>query len=289
MKSIILGFSAATILVFGLSTACSPGDQPSVKEQEASPVARITFMSGEVQIMEGEAQAKAEKGQVVRSGAEITTGSDASAELYFKDLGIIRIGSNARVSVDAVAANDIKVGLESGNAGVFLKKIRAEDNFSVHTPTSVAAVRGTAFLVTVDSQEKSRIALFDGAIEVTDEDGKSVVMDRKGEITVQKGKSIDGSDVQPLSEDALARMKDMAVFEKGRILEYNTLLEELEDSQWMEELQVEASVSEQMEELDNQANRPADRVVKAQRAEENVIRRDTEGDPLKIPAKKDFK
>ncbi|MBU42597.1 MAG: hypothetical protein CMN76_05220 [Spirochaetaceae bacterium] len=277
-------------VLLGLAVfACSKGEENVKGEKDARPVARITFMTGEVQVKEGEAQAVAEKGQILKSGAEITTGPNSSAELFFKDMGIVRIGADSRVSVDSVASNEVNLGIKTGNAGMFLKKVRAEDEFSVHTPTSVAAVRGTAFLVTVDSDDKSRIALFDGAIEVSDRDGKSIVMDQKGEVTVQSGKGIDGSDVRPLSDDALARMKDMAVFEKNRILEYNTFLEELEGSEWMSELQVESSVEERMENLDNQADRPADRVVKAQRAEENVIRRDTEGDPLKIPAKKDFK
>ena len=289
MRSFIIGSAMAGLLLFQVGS-CSQGDQQNVKDQEAAaPVARITYMSGDVKVKQGSDALAAEKGQVIRSGAEISTGPGASAELFFKDLGIVRIGSDAEVNVDAVAANEINVGLKSGTAGVFLKKVRAEDKFSVHTPTSVAAVRGTAFLVTVESDKVSRVALFDGKIEVTDEKGTSVVMDKKGELTVERGKTIKGSDVQPLSEDALARMKDMAVFEKSQVLEYNTLLEELQDSEWMEELQVESSVSEKMEGLDNQADRPADRVVKAQRAEENVIRRDTEGDPLKIPAKKDFK
>ncbi|MBR32554.1 MAG: hypothetical protein CMN77_14720 [Spirochaetaceae bacterium] len=274
-------------LLVGLS--CSKGEENIKGQDEARPVARITFMSGDVQVKVGDAMSAAEKGQILKSGSEITTGPGSSAELFFKDMGIVRVGADSRVSVDSVASNEVNLGLKSGNAGMFLKKIRSDDEFSVHTPTSVAAVRGTAFLVTVDSEEQSRVALFDGAIEVSDRDGKSIVMDQKGEITVQSGKGISGSDVRPLSEDALARMKDMAVFEKNRILEYNTFLEELEGSEWMTNLQVEASVDERMDNLDNQADRPADRVVKAQRAEENVIRRDTEGDPLKIPAKKDFK
>ncbi|MCB1166507.1 MAG: FecR domain-containing protein [Leptospiraceae bacterium] len=277
----ILGFSLAF---------CSQGDNQNVKGQnEGKPVARITFLSGDVQVKQGDQQATASQGQILTTGAELTTGSGASVELFFKDLGIVRVGADSQVSVDSIASNEVNLGLKSGNAGVFLKKMRSDDTFSVHTPTSVAAVRGTAFLVTVDSAEQSRVALFDGAIEVSDQDGQSVVMDQKGEITVKKGQKITGADVQPLSQEALARMKDMAVFEKNRILEYNTFLDELNDSKWMEDLQVESSVSEKMDNLDNQANRPADRVVKAQRAEENVIRRDTEGDPLKIPAKKDFK
>ena len=255
-------------VLLGLAVfACSKGEENVKGEKDARPVARITFMTGEVQVKEGEAQAVAEKGQILKSGAEITTGPNSSAELFFKDMGIVRIGADSRVSVDSVASNEVNLGIKTGNAGMFLKKVRAEDEFSVHTPTSVAAVRGTAFLVTVDSDDKSRIALFDGAIEVSDRDGKSIVMDQKGEVTVQSGKGIDGSDVRPLSDDALARMKDMAVFEKNRILEYNTFLEELEGSEWMSELQVESSVEERMENLDNQADRPADRVVKAQRAE----------------------
>ncbi|MEQ8350071.1 MAG: FecR family protein [Leptospiraceae bacterium] len=272
-----------------IGAACSKGEENVKGGEDARPVARITFMSGDVQVKVGDAMSTAEKGQILKSGSEITTGPGASAELFFKDMGIVRVGADSVISVDSVAANEVNLGLKSGNAGMFLKKIRADDEFSVHTPTSVAAVRGTAFLVTVDSEDQSRIALFDGAIEVSDRDGKSIVMDKKGEVTVRSGEGIDGSDIQPLSEDALARMKDMAVFEKNRILEYNTFLEELEGSEWMTNLQVEASVDERMDNLDNQANRPADRVVKAQRAEENVIRRDTEGDPLKIPAKKDFK
>jgi hypothetical protein len=280
-------FSGALILLGALTVACQGEDNVKGQEQ-AKPVARISFLSGDVQVKEGAEFAAASNGQILKSGAELTTGPGASAELFFKDMGIVRVGSGSTIQVDAVAANEVSVGLNQGEAGVFLKKINQGNEFSVHTPTSVAAVRGTAFLVTVDGNERSRIALFDGALEVTDEQGKSVVMDQKGEITVEKGQSISGSDVKPLSEDALNQMKDKAVFEESEVMEYNTLLEELEQSEWMQELQVEGDLTERMENLDR-GDRPADRVVKAQRAEENVIRRDTEGDPLKIPAKKDFK
>ena len=82
-------------------------------------------------------------------------------------------------------------------------------------------------------------------------------------------------------------MKKLAVFQRGDVMEYNSILDEVKSSEVLKGIVVEESVSDKFAELRDESGRP-DQAQKMRRADENTIRRDTKQDPLKISPNRTF-
>lgn len=266
-------------------TFCSEQKNNAVKESDQSPVARITFLKGSVQMVRENATQTVKQGELLKTGDVIQTAGASSAEIFFKDHGIVRLDENSELSMSEISGKDASIKLSNGAAGLFMKKMDAEAEFKLETPTSVAAVRGTAFLVKT-TKDESEISLFEGKIEVTNDKG-SVVMDKPGSVSVQKDSTLNKDVIRPVNPAALGKMKEMAVFQKNRIMEYNNFVDEMKSTDAIQKMEAE-TVEKQFDRMENKSNRPNERVTEAKRAEENIVRHNTEGDPIKVPAKKDF-
>jgi hypothetical protein len=276
-------------LSMGLAFLASCGNKEQKPVVEASvPIARLTIAKGEVNIVEGESVKAAVAGQILTAGQMIRTGSDAMAEVFLKDQGIVRLSENTEFALKRVDASGVELDQSSGKATVFLKRLKQDTEFTITTPTSVAAVRGTSFLVDVKSKTESNIALFDGAVEVKSKRGQSVVMDQKGELSVTDKSNISKEAIRPLSKESLDHLKKMAVFQKTQIEEYNSFIDDLKETTAIKMTREEGDVKEQVAAI---KDRPSsqDNTGKASTTDENLIRRNTEKDPLKIQPQKSFK
>jgi hypothetical protein len=277
----------AALISLALLSYCGTRDESAVKES-STPVARLTITRGDVAIVEGEAVKAASAGQILSAGQMIRTGSGAMAEIFVKDQGIVRLSENTEFGLKRADANGTELDQKKGTAVVFLKRLNQNSEFSISTPTSVAAVRGTSFIVDVKSKTESSYSLFDGAIEVSNAKGQSVVLDGSGELSVTDKSDISKDAIRPLSKDSLSRLKKMAVFQKTQIEEYNSFIDELKQTETMRLTSEEGDVNDRMT---NMNDRPSaqDNTGKASTADENMIRRNTEKDPLKIQPQKTFK
>lgn len=266
---------------------CGNKEQKAVVESSA-PVARLTITKGDVTVVEGETVRTAAAGQVLTAGQLIRTGAGAMAELFVKDQGIVRLSANTEFALKRMDAEGVELDQKSGRSTVFLKRLKQDTEFTITTPTSVAAVRGTSFMVDVKSNTESVIALYDGAIEVKNGRGQSVVLDGRGELSVTDKRDISKESIRPLSRESLEHLKEMAVFQKTQIEEYNSFIEDLKETDAIKMTREEGDVKEQVA---NIKDRPSsqDNTGRASTADENMIRRNTEKDPLKIQPQKTFK
>ncbi len=280
-----------TAFALALAVYCKPTDT-GVKTTGPEKIARVTFLVGKVTAEDvgKNSTDKPAKVRVVRfgdflyPGDLIRTGKGAGLEIFVKGHGILRLAENAELAMSNFSEKSARVNVRKGSVGFFLKKQSANRDFKVSTPTAIASVRGTTFLVSVENLRESRVALFSGAVQVKDRANATVDLTERGEIVIRENAKISRQMIRPLSARSLRLIKGLAVFHKNNILEYNTLVDELKKSRAVRDLEVSETVKGRYAKL-RDSDRPKDAVRKAGRADENIIRKDTQGDPIKIPSK----
>ncbi|MBL8020806.1 MAG: FecR domain-containing protein [Leptospirales bacterium] len=261
-----------------LAVACS---KPGIKNQEY-PAARVMFVTGQAQIVGADKNLAV--GDYIKEGDRLKTGPAATLEIFVRGQGIFRMAEQSELLV-AQAQENVKtrIDLKTGSTAVFLKKLERQGEFVVSTPTALAGVRGTTFLVSIE-EKATRVALYDGAIRLENNAGKDLIMDQSGEIVIRDGEDLTRNAIRPLSPGALAILKRLAVFQKNNINEYNSLLDELKKSDALKGIEVRESVAGKFAEL---SDRP-EQAESARSADQNTIKHDTSQDPLKIKPNQTF-
>ncbi|OQX23780.1 MAG: hypothetical protein BWK80_24165 [Desulfobacteraceae bacterium IS3] len=150
-----------------IASSCNP------RKQENQGDGKIISLSGDV-FVDGQ---KAEQNSSVKPGARIKTGSNSSCEIVFSDKSIIKFYENSEAAVD-LSSPSKSLNLFSGAVASVVKhlgKIAAdrEYNYTVTTPTSVAGIRGTSFLVKAEDENKTDICVCNGVVDLKDSEGKN--------------------------------------------------------------------------------------------------------------------
>ena len=156
---------ALMLLVGGLLVA---GLATTVDAQSRAGTAQIRALAGQVEIQrKGETQwAPAAVGARLAEGDNIRAHAGGSAVLDLPEGSTIFVAENSRVVVTKLEvdtqnnARDILVHLVVGKVRALVSKasialVRTrQSNFSISTPTAVAAARGTDFEVTYNASEQ---------------------------------------------------------------------------------------------------------------------------------------
>jgi hypothetical protein len=115
----------------------------------------------------------ARKGMELQAGDRIITGKDGTAAVRFDDGSISRIASNSRIDLQELArdgADGASTTTLTAGWGRVWNKVQdvTEKNsrFEVNTPAAVAGVRGTVFLVEVQSETDTVVRVYEGQVGV---------------------------------------------------------------------------------------------------------------------------
>lgn len=113
--------------------------------------AEIFNLQGHVKILKAGVAEVAQKGMIVEMGDQIITGEDSYVEVVYDEhfLNIARIDANTKAEFRNIEPTDLH--LEDGSVFSALDGLKQGSQYSVSTPTAVAAVRGTHFDVMFDS------------------------------------------------------------------------------------------------------------------------------------------
>ncbi|HNX23386.1 MAG TPA: FecR domain-containing protein [Spirochaetota bacterium] len=155
MKKYIFALSAimAGILIGGCS------------QKEVDEYAMITFMIGDVKKNSAEVQI----GDIIKENDMIVTADNSFCDIKIGE-SIIRIKSLSNVKISTLFKNgnveNTTLGLDTGKMLCKPKKLLKDENFFVKTPTAVAGVRGTQFVVETDKAFTTRIKVFKGEVKV---------------------------------------------------------------------------------------------------------------------------
>ena len=159
----------------GYPPSLAPGTRirfpvPWLKAQPAP--ASLIYAAGNVQIIASGLPARAAVvGDILPMGAQVKTLEGSSATVQFADGATLVLEPQSHVVMDLLTRHEqtgmvnTRLNLLSGAAKSRVPKRKPRSQFSVSTPSAIAAVRGTDFRVSADAGQM-RSEVFEGNIEV---------------------------------------------------------------------------------------------------------------------------
>jgi hypothetical protein len=177
-KKIIYILGAAALIFIGLFVSLNKGEDKPKEEVAAGEMkAKVTFVIGDVKVKStsGEMTGKPQVGAFLASGQVLITGDKATVDLEFSHGSSLRIKGNTEIAIKRLIENNgtitEEVSLKKGMLVANVTKQKQTDNFNIVTPTVIAGVRGTRFLVEVNpnasKEEVTRVSVLDGSVGIT--------------------------------------------------------------------------------------------------------------------------
>jgi hypothetical protein len=192
-----------TILLLILSLAFA--------QEEYAP--HLMDVKGEVTLYAGDTPegVPAEKDTPLQPGDRIVTGADSSAEVFLDSDHLVVVREKSHLTIDSVSKSGLELTLTLGALLAKVQKLIAGQQFRVHTPVAVAAVRGTEFAVEVsEGALETYVGVFDeGKIDVT-ASGATETLLANQETSVARGKT-------PMPAFYLRRLERHRGFMRNRV------------------------------------------------------------------------
>ncbi|MCE9499717.1 MAG: FecR domain-containing protein, partial [Leptospira sp.] len=201
------------------------------------------------------------------------------------------------------------VKINYGKVVTLLKKERKDESFNVLTPTTIAGVRGTSFLTSVedlnDAESNKKVscegsscrvtfAVIEGKIALTRPGSKEeIILEKNSQITIDREKKFSNKMVKPLNKESLKELKNMIVFHKNDVLGFSKLVDELklgseelrefESSGSLEDLKLKMSKRESSSNMADEVAKTASKVD-----ESKYVKKDVGKENLKLQANKSY-
>jgi len=121
--------------------------------------ATVTFIQGQVEVrLAGKADWKpAEIGMKLGQSDVIRTLENSKVDLSFGAKGGVRLEPNSQVGLAEYTKDATMLDLTVGKVLVTAEKLAKDSKFEVKTPTAVASITGTQFLVEVSPEEVKEV------------------------------------------------------------------------------------------------------------------------------------
>lgn len=132
-------------------------------------------------------------GQQLLNGDEVITSQNTRAAIRFTDDGsIVRLNPNSQLSVRTEGARGSATKTLQLDFGELWAKVAPQNGrtFQVQTPSGVAAVKGTEFVVRVDQNGVTTVLTFEGAVDF---------FNGAGTVSVESGKQSQAADQNTLA------------------------------------------------------------------------------------------
>ncbi|EOQ96103.1 sigma factor regulatory protein, FecR/PupR family [Leptospira wolbachii serovar Codice str. CDC] len=159
------------LLFTGLTVCKKPDAEVSEAPKKAADLsAVVVFAVGDSKIQHADqTEEKAHLGALLKSGDNVVTGDNGKVDIQFADGSSIRISPKsaidfAKLSQDNSGTTDTQIALVSGKVFAKVNKAKKEDNFTVVTPTAIAGVRGTSFIVEAAEGKPAKVKVVEGAV-----------------------------------------------------------------------------------------------------------------------------
>ena len=205
MNLIVIAIGIAVIC-----TACKPGSKNISTE-----MATAVFVVGEVSVKKGDADYKPLiQGDTLTLHDIVRTGQKGIAVLQMEQVGTIRISEESTVRLSSVTKGLVELSVEKGEVFSKVTKLQKDQSYQVKTPTVVASVRGTEFLVIHKESSPADVQVYGGKVAVSmaipKEKVKEVILE-KGQGLVKKG---------PGMEKRLLNNKEKLILAKYAVYDY---------------------------------------------------------------------
>ncbi len=132
---------------------------------------KLMFSVGEVTIKEANGWVPAQEQMTLKKGNEIKTGAQSQCNIVIGTDSFISVKENSHLIIDnlfkdVTGVEENSIELKVGKTIVNPKKLLKGDSFKIKTPTAVAAVRGTQFIIQNDPNNQLKIAVVTGKVEL---------------------------------------------------------------------------------------------------------------------------
>ncbi|MBU1076988.1 MAG: FecR domain-containing protein [Spirochaetes bacterium] len=146
--------------------SCSQKDE-ELNVSENILKAKVTLVKGSAYILREDDPAKirVKIGKRILPNDVIITGKNSAVNIVIADRGLFKIKQNSNVSLkDLIRVdgdnNKARIKVTAGKIVLGLQKLKRGSSFEVETPTAVAGVRGTSFMVSVNQKDTSAFPYF---------------------------------------------------------------------------------------------------------------------------------
>lgn len=164
--------------------------------ETVSSRALVLSVRGEVSVQRSGGSVSVHAGDVLVEADRIVTGENSILDLAVSGHAI-RILGQSSASIAELRKNkdgsgkSVRMALEKGGLLAAAARLSAKDRFEVRTPTAIAGVRGTRFLVQSDEQG-TRVRLFQGSVLVQGENGQERTVESGQAVVVTSDKIAEG-------------------------------------------------------------------------------------------------
>ena len=155
------------LIIFGITMIFSCSKE---KSQNLN-TALVTFLLGDVTYMDGDQWKAAQPGMALMQQHRLKTGDDSAADVQIGE-SVVRVKENSELILATLYKSEL-TGLEKntleltiGKVLVKPKKLLKGESFQVKTPTAVAGVRGTQFVVEASKIRDTRVSVLEGKVKV---------------------------------------------------------------------------------------------------------------------------
>ena len=163
-----------SVLIF-FSQCKKPVDRIENKQEKKdnTPTALVLFSVGDSRIIHSDlTEERAALGSAFKTGDKISTGPKAKVDIQIGEGIGIRLSGNTNLEFTSLTQgvngnSETKLYLTIGKVYANVRKENKGDEFSVSTPTMVAGIRGTSFILEVTREEEGIVKVVDGAVSVS--------------------------------------------------------------------------------------------------------------------------
>jgi len=163
MKNFVIMIAVCLLAILG----CSPEQKEIVSDSIFK--AKVVRVEGQTMIFKQTTDElpnviPATMGDILGQKDEIVT-QNGTTDVKIVGIGILKVKKYSRFELSSLTSN-IRLKLNKGKVLLALNKLRKDTTLDIETPTAVAGVRGTSFLVDVSSKDVSKIAVLTGSIKI---------------------------------------------------------------------------------------------------------------------------
>jgi hypothetical protein len=139
------------------------------------PVAIITKIKGDIELTHSGEVSQCKAGTILYNLDELVSEDNSYAAIKFVDGGgLLKLFPNSHLIVKAEKdGKALKKNSYLSKGNVFAKVKKKVGSFQIETPTTVASVKGTQFIVFVTPTGETHVMTLEGLVEMINPDGNS--------------------------------------------------------------------------------------------------------------------
>lgn len=192
----------------------------------------ISKLTGKVEVFKQEKWFPVEVGFKLKQNDKLKTYSTGRAELTFADNSTIWIKENTELNIATLFPEDRSVEVKTGQVRTKVTPLKPGHKFTLKTPTAVAAVRGTEFILIIG--ETCQLLVVSGKMEFTNivsdiksevVEGQTVFSHQSGELTPPRDFSL--QEVNVINDDSWKKFAPVEPAREEKTEQQREIKEEL--------------------------------------------------------------